>query len=241
VLGDKQARSGGRISISPDRELQRAAEKALDGREKGAIVAMDPQTGAILAMAVARNCDPHMSRRAPTNRRVERTQQTEAPMLKRVAAGLLARQHLFKVITAVGRAGYRVASTQNSERFFIPPKSFLLMTAICLLAWARVVYRQHRLRPLFAHGLSSNKLLLTRLSCTSGGEAPCFYGPDPVRAGASGQLPTGIELDEEESAGLLGDPAWKLEKDAHRRGGPPLTSITFRSIGQGAHEGSHPG
>ncbi len=43
VLGDKPAKAGKDLRLTLDLDLQRAAEKALDGVRKGAIVAMDPQ------------------------------------------------------------------------------------------------------------------------------------------------------------------------------------------------------
>ena len=53
VLGDKQAKPGRDLRLTIDLELQKTAEKALAGVRKGAIVAMDPQTGAIRAMALS--------------------------------------------------------------------------------------------------------------------------------------------------------------------------------------------
>jgi penicillin-binding protein 2 len=47
VLGDKPAKPGQDLTLTLDLPLQQAAERALDGVRKGAIVAMDPQTGAM--------------------------------------------------------------------------------------------------------------------------------------------------------------------------------------------------
>ena len=60
VLGDKPSRAGKDLRLTLDLELQKAAEKALSGVRKGAIVAMDPQTGAIRAMASRPNFDPNI-------------------------------------------------------------------------------------------------------------------------------------------------------------------------------------
>ena len=58
-LGEKQAESGSDLTLTLDAELQRAAETAL-GKRKGGIVALDPATGAVLAMASYPSFDPNI-------------------------------------------------------------------------------------------------------------------------------------------------------------------------------------
>jgi penicillin-binding protein 2 len=58
-LGPKVSKSGQDITITLDLELQKAAEAAL-GNNKAAIVAMDPRTGEILAMASRPAFDPNI-------------------------------------------------------------------------------------------------------------------------------------------------------------------------------------
>ncbi len=55
---DHPARSGKTIMLTIDYELQQYAEKLLQNK-RGAIVAIDPKTGEILAMASAPTVDPH--------------------------------------------------------------------------------------------------------------------------------------------------------------------------------------
>jgi penicillin-binding protein 2 len=57
-LGQKVSKSGQDVTITIDLELQKVAEAAL-GNNKAAIVAMDPQTGEILAMASRPAFDPN--------------------------------------------------------------------------------------------------------------------------------------------------------------------------------------
>ncbi len=57
-LGQKVSKSGQDVTITLDLELQKVAEAAL-GTNKAAIIAMDPQTGEILAMASRPAFDPN--------------------------------------------------------------------------------------------------------------------------------------------------------------------------------------
>ncbi len=58
-LGEKPAQAGQDLVITIDLELQKAAEKALSGKNAGAIVALDPRTGAVLAMVSRPTFDPN--------------------------------------------------------------------------------------------------------------------------------------------------------------------------------------
>ena len=58
-LGDRPSKAGKDLTLTIDLDLQRAAEKALADKKGGAIVAMNPTTGAILAMASKPNFDPN--------------------------------------------------------------------------------------------------------------------------------------------------------------------------------------
>ena len=60
VLGDKQAKAGKDLTLTLDLDLQRAADEALGTVAKGAIVALDPRTGAVRAMASKPNYDPNI-------------------------------------------------------------------------------------------------------------------------------------------------------------------------------------
>ena len=87
VLGDKPARAGRDLRLTIDLDLQRAAERALDTVAKGAIVALDPQTGAIRAMASRPNFDPNIFTTGPTVAQWTALGGPEAPMLNRAFQG----------------------------------------------------------------------------------------------------------------------------------------------------------
>ena len=58
-LGNRPSKSGKDLQLTLDLNLQRAAEQALADKRGGAIVAMNPRTGAILAMASRPTFDPN--------------------------------------------------------------------------------------------------------------------------------------------------------------------------------------
>ena len=58
-LGFKSPESGKDLVLTIDLGLQLAAEKALEGKFAGAVVVLDPRTGAIRAMASRPNFDPN--------------------------------------------------------------------------------------------------------------------------------------------------------------------------------------
>ena len=59
VLGEKQAKSGNDLHLTIDLDVQKAAVKAL-GNYQGAIVAIDPNNGAVLAMVSYPTFDPNI-------------------------------------------------------------------------------------------------------------------------------------------------------------------------------------
>jgi penicillin-binding protein 2 len=62
LLGDKrpiEPRRGADVSLTIDLDLQRAAEEAFRPGARGAIIAMDPRTGEVLALASKPNYDPN--------------------------------------------------------------------------------------------------------------------------------------------------------------------------------------
>ena len=71
TLSDVQAVPGKQLKLTIDLDLQIAAEEALEGKP-GAIVAMNPQTGEILAMVSRPAFDPNEFAVHITPRRVER-------------------------------------------------------------------------------------------------------------------------------------------------------------------------
>lgn len=93
VLGRKPVGADVRLTLVP--AVQKAAQQGLRGK-KGAIVALDPKTGALIASASAPTYDP--ARLEDTWQRL--SQDAEAPLLNRPTQGLYTPGSSFKVVTS---------------------------------------------------------------------------------------------------------------------------------------------
>jgi peptidoglycan glycosyltransferase len=107
---------GGTLVLTLDRATQEAAERALGG-SKGAVVALDPRTGAVLAMTTFPRYDPNqLSSHNPEaiRRNWERLVSDEnGPLLNRAAGGLYPPGSTFKVVTAAAALENGVTMTQQ--------------------------------------------------------------------------------------------------------------------------------
>jgi peptidoglycan glycosyltransferase len=94
---------GGTLVLTLDRATQAAAQDAL-GDRKGAVVALDPRTGAVLAMTTFPRYDPNdLSSHDPE--RIRRNwdrlvKDPDGPLLNRAAGGLYPPGSTFKVVTS---------------------------------------------------------------------------------------------------------------------------------------------
>jgi penicillin-binding protein 2 len=216
ILGEKPARAGKDLRLTLDLALQQAAERALDGVRKGAIVALDPQTGAIRALASRPTFDPNVFSPAPTTGQWSALNSPDAPLLNRAFQGFPPAS-TFKIVTTV--AGL------ESGRYTAGSK-VKTMNSFC---YAGLCYGDHG-----AHGAIGFPLALAVSSNTFYYQVGLKVGPDELFKAARrmgyGQV-TGIELVEEETPGLLGDQAWKQE--VLGEAWTPVDTITS-AIGQGA-------
>ena len=215
VLGDKQAKPGRDLRLTIDLELQKTAEKALAGVRKGAIVAMDPQTGAIRAMASRPNFDPNIFANGPTAAQWTALGGPEAPMLNRSFQGFPPAS-TFKLVTTI--AG--IESGRMTETSKLPTMNSFCYRGQC--------YGDHG-----SFGVIGFPMALAVSSNSFYYQVGLKVGPKELFKAARrmgyGQL-TGIELKDEDGAGLLGDEAWKRKVY-----GEPWTSVDTISsaIGQG--------
>jgi penicillin-binding protein 2 len=216
VLGEKPARAGKDLRLTLDLPLQQAAEKALDGVAKGAIVAIDPSTGAIRAMASRPAFDPNVFSPAPSTSQWAALNGPEAPLLNRALQGFPPAS-TFKIVTSI--------AALESDRYS-PTSTELTTASYCR---AGLCYRDHvsmgQLGFPMALALSSNSFFY-RAGINIGAD-PIFQAARQLGYGSR----TGVELSQEESEGLLGDRAWKKEVLAE-----PWTDVDTitASIGQGA-------
>lgn len=110
-LEQKPAVAGHPLRLTIDSDVQEASERAMDGH-KGALVALDPRTGEILAMVSRPTIDPNLFAvrigREDWRRLVE---DPDRPLLNRAIQAQLSPGSVFKVIMAV--AGLEEKVTNN--------------------------------------------------------------------------------------------------------------------------------
>jgi penicillin-binding protein 2 len=115
VLGEEMATPGKDLRLTIDLEVQMAAEKALEGKN-GAIVAMDPHTGEILAMASRPSFDPNQfSVRLTKAYWQSIVNDPEHPMLNKAIQAQLAPGSTFKIIMSLAGLQENVAQTMHVE------------------------------------------------------------------------------------------------------------------------------
>jgi penicillin-binding protein 2 len=110
-LGETEAIPGKQLKLTVDIDLQIAAEQALEGKN-GAIVAMDPRTGEILAMVSGPTYDPndfavHVSR----DQWNKLLNDPDKPLLNKAIQAQLAPGSTFKII--MGTAGLQEGIAQD--------------------------------------------------------------------------------------------------------------------------------
>ncbi|WP_353090747.1 penicillin-binding protein 2 [Synechococcus lacustris] len=216
VLGDKQAKAGKDLTLTLDLDLQRAADEALGTVAKGAIVALDPRTGAVRAMASKPNYDPNIFSRNINTAEWKFLNRTEAPLLNRALQGFPPASTFKIVTTAAG-----IESGLMNAKSTLPTFNSFCYAGMC--------YGDHgsfgAIGFPLALAVSSNSFYYQ--VGLKVGEAELFKA---ARRFGYGRY-TGIELKTEESPGLLGDAAWK--KQVLKEAWTPVDTITS-AIGQGA-------
>jgi len=112
VLESQEAKSGQNLQLTIDLDLQIEAELAMDGR-RGAVVALDPRTGEVLAMVSRPAFDPtifgHL-RQADWNAVINNP---DKPMLNKAIQGTYAPGSTFKPLVAI--AGLETGMLTDSE------------------------------------------------------------------------------------------------------------------------------
>jgi penicillin-binding protein 2 len=99
ILGEKTSRPGRDVHLTLDLDLQRTAERAL-GDRKGAIVAIDPRNGDVLAMVSHPGYDPNWFTRYMSEAQWKDLQGRTFPFVNRATQGFPPAS-TFKVVTTV--------------------------------------------------------------------------------------------------------------------------------------------
>ena len=118
VLGIKDAKPGQNLQLTIDLDLQAVAELTLQGR-RGAVVALDPRTGEVLAMASQPSFDPNkFAVRIKSSDWKELTTDPGNPLLNRAIQAQWAPGSTFKPIVAL--AGLKSGSIDEDTAFSCP-------------------------------------------------------------------------------------------------------------------------
>ncbi len=101
--------AGNDVWLTIDSRVQRVAEQSLGGH-RGAVVALDPRTGAVLAMASSPGYDPAVVDEAWEQLSAEET----APLYNRAAQSLYPPGSTYKIVTLTGALASGVASQETT-------------------------------------------------------------------------------------------------------------------------------
>jgi penicillin-binding protein 2 len=197
VLGQKKAKPGKDVYLTIDLEVQKAAEAAL-GDRKGAIVALDPNNGAVLAMVSHPGFDPNIFSARISPDIWKQLQGKDHPFVNRALRGFPPAS-TFKIITA--SAG--IESGKFSPDTVLQTYGSLTIGGVTFGEWNHAGFG-----PLgFVGALAmSSDTFFYQIGRGTGGETLIEW----TRKYGFGQK-TGIELGPEESKGLVADDTWKQE------------------------------
>ena len=197
VLGEKPSIAGEDVRLTIDLDLQRIAEAAL-GNTKGAIVAIDPRNGAVLAMASRPTYDPNLFSGRISQAQWDRLQSQEHPFVNR-ALQAFAPASTFKIVTTTAA----IESGKYSVGSYLPTYPFVDVGGHKFWDWNNAGFGVLG----FAGALAwSSDTFFYQIAMGIGG--PTLI--DWTRRYGFGEH-TGIELEPEESPGLVPDEAWKQE------------------------------
>jgi penicillin-binding protein 2 len=198
ILGEKTSKPGNDVQLTLDLDLQRAAEKAL-GNHKGAIVALNPNTGEVLAMVSRPAFDPNLFSTRITEAQWQRLQNQDHPFVNRALQGFPPAS-TFKIVTT--SAG--IESGKFSPDTVLNTYPSLTIGGIEFGDWNRAGFG-----PLSFPGAMqwSSDTFFYQIAMGVGDRSLI----DWTRRYGFGTK-TGIELSAEESAGLVPDDAWKRKE-----------------------------
>ena len=196
-LGDRPSVAGKDLTLTLDLDLQRAAEQALADKQGGAIVAMDPRTGGILALASKPTYDPNFFSKLVTTQK-EYDQLFSNPRKPLFSRALNAYDpgSTWKAVTAM--AG------MESGKF---PADVKLPTAACI-TYGGHCFPDHNGAGFGTIGYAdalrfSSNTFFYQIGVGSGSRA---LKKAATALGFAGK--SGIEIGWEESVGLVGDEDW---------------------------------
>lgn len=196
-LGIKEAKAGNDVTLTLDLELQKASEKAL-GHRKGAVVALDPNDGAVLAMVSYPAFDPNVFSGKITEQMWQEVQAQGYPLINRALMGFPPAS-TFKIVTAT--AG--MESGKFSPKTILPTYAYLHVGGTAFGEWNRAGFGPMG----FVRAMAwSSNTFFGQIGNGVGGETLIDWS----RKYGFGSK-TGIEIPEE-APGLIADNEWKKKR-----------------------------
>ncbi|WP_246140433.1 penicillin-binding protein 2 [Euhalothece natronophila] len=197
ILGEQEAKAGRNVTLTLDIELQEAAEEAL-GNRVGAIVALDPNNGEVLAMASRPTFDPNIFSGNITSEVWQELQGKDNPFVNRALRGFPPAS-TFKIVPAT--AG--MESGQYPPNTVLNTSAFLNVSGVRVGEWNRAGFGRIGYRGALAW---SSNTFFGQVGRGVGGETLI----DWAKRYGFGQKTT-LELPEEAS-GLIADEEWKQQR-----------------------------
>ena len=219
-LGETEAVPGKQLKLTIDIDLQIAAEQALEGRN-GAIVAMDPRTGEILAMVSRPTFDPNdFSVRISREEWNKLVNDEDHPLMNKAIQAQLAPGSTFKIIMAT--AGLQEGIAQDMRVNCSGGAEFYGRYFKC---WVVAEHRVHGVTDVTKAIYQSCDVFFYTLAEKLGIQKIAKY----ATAFGLGQK-TGIDLPQEAS-GLMPSEEWKIRNYKQKWFAGETISV---GIGQGA-------
>jgi penicillin-binding protein 2 len=208
-LPTQEAIPGKQIQLSIDYDLQQVAEQAL-GDRPGAVVALDPRNGEVLAMASHPALDPNdFAVRVSADQWKKLNEDPHKPLLNRAIQAQLAPGSVFKIVTATAMLEDHIppeSFTTNCPGY----ASFFGRQYHCWIFYAKTGRKTHGVTNLHEAILKSCDVFFYTVGLRLGIDRLAYYGS---HFGIGHK--TGIDLPSEE-AGLMPSPQW-VERALHRK------------------------
>jgi len=196
IVGERQSRQGTDIRLTIDIELQKAAEKAL-GNRMGAIVAMDPRNGEVLAMVSRPAFDPNLfSKPLPPATWNKLNAPDAAPLVNR-AISAFPPASTFKIVTTA--AG--IESGNYNPEVILPTYPNISISGRLFWDWNNAGFGPLGFRGALAWSSDTFFYQVARKM----GKDPLIQWSQKFGFGTE----TGIELVQEEDPGHVPTEAWK--------------------------------
>jgi penicillin-binding protein 2 len=217
-LKEKPVVAGKDLQLTIDLDLQAVAELALEGKN-GAVVALDPRTGEVLAMASRPTFDPNkFSVRMKAKDLKEILSNPDSPLMNRAIQAQFAPGSTFKPFTALAA----LESGTIDDQFTVHCSGGIALFGKYQACWWKPGHGTLSLHNGIVH---SCDVYFYTIGSKAGIDNLAFYG-DMAGFGHS----TGIDLPNEK-VGIMPSTAWKLRTQRTKWWAGETTSV---AIGQGA-------